>query len=83
MLDISITYLRGEDFANDAINLEIDLLNQFEPHIERISLVPDLEKKFIVTVDGEQIYSLQEKSNSYNPQEIIGMIQYLIHRGHL
>jgi predicted Rdx family selenoprotein len=83
MLNIVIPYKRGDDYANDAVNLEIELLNQFEPHIEQITLVPNDEKSFVVEVNGQQIYSLQESGSEYDSQKVLGMIQYLIHRGHL
>lgn len=83
MLSIAIGYPRGDELANEAVNLEIDLLNQFESEIEQIALVPHPEKEFTVDVDGQLIYSMQDSSRPYRPQEITGMIQYLIHRGHL
>jgi len=60
--------------------LAAELLNQFEPHIEAISLHPSQGGRFEIVVNGETIYSKLSTGRHANPGEITGLFKRYIER---
>ncbi len=55
-----------------------DLLKQFEPEIETITLVPSDSGRFEVTVNGKLIYSKLKLGRHANPGEVAGLLEQML-----
>jgi len=53
-------------------------LQQFEPNIESITLVPSDSGRFEITVNGKLIYSKLETHRHAEPGEIVGLIKKIL-----
>jgi selenoprotein W-related protein len=54
-----------------------ELLNNFEPEIESITLVPSEGGRFEVTVNDKLVYSKLKTGRHVDPGEVVGLIQKL------
>ena len=54
-----------------------ELLNNFEPEIESISLVPSDGGRFEVTINGNLVYSKLNTGRHAEPGEVVGLIRKL------
>jgi selenoprotein W-related protein len=54
-----------------------ELLNNFEPEIESITLVPSEGGRFEVTVNDQLVYSKLKTGRHVDPGEVVGLIQKL------
>jgi selenoprotein W-related protein len=55
-----------------------DLLKEFEPEIEALSLIPSDGGKFEVTVNHKLVYSKLRTNRHAEPGEVAGLIQNFI-----
>ena len=60
------------------MGLVADLLKDFEPEIENVTLVPSTGGRFEVSVNGQLIYSKLQTGRHAAPGEIIGLFQELL-----
>jgi selenoprotein W-related protein len=59
------------------VSLADDLLKNFEPEIESITLVPSQGGRYEISVNGQLIYSKLQTGRHANPGEVIGLVQKL------
>jgi selenoprotein W-related protein len=55
--------------------LTTELLNEFEPDIEQITLIPSSDGRFEVEVDGALVYSKMETGRHASPGEVVGLVR--------
>jgi selenoprotein W-related protein len=60
------------------VSLTNELLEQFEPEIESLSLIPSSGGRFEVTVNGKLLYSKLETSRHAEPGEVSGLVKKLL-----
>jgi selenoprotein W-related protein len=60
------------------VSLANELLNQFEPEIESMTLIPSNGSRFEVTVNNTLLYSKIQTGRHANPGEVLGLIKELI-----
>jgi selenoprotein W-related protein len=59
------------------VSLADDLLTNFEPEIESVTLVPSNGGRFEISVNGQLIFSKLQTGHHPEPGEIIGLVQKL------
>jgi selenoprotein W-related protein len=59
------------------VSLADDLLKNFEPEIESITLVPSQGGRYEISVNGQLVYSKLQTGRHANPGEVIGLVQKL------
>jgi len=59
------------------VGLASDLLTNFEPEIESVSLVPSSGGRYENSVNGQWIYSKLQTGLQPEPGEVIGLVQKL------
>jgi selenoprotein W-related protein len=59
------------------VSLADDLLKQFEPEIESLSLVPSSGGRFEISVNERLIFSKLKTGRHAEPGEVIGLVQML------
>jgi selenoprotein W-related protein len=59
------------------VGLADDLLKNFEPEIESVTLIPSNGGRYEISVDGQLIYSKLQTGRHADPGEVIGLIQKL------
>jgi selenoprotein W-related protein len=60
------------------VGLASDLLENFEPEIESVTLVPSDGGRYEISVNDQLIYSKLQTGRHAEPGEVIGLIQKLI-----
>jgi selenoprotein W-related protein len=60
------------------VSLASDLLENFEPEIESVTLVPSDGGRYEISVNDQLIYSKLQTGRHAEPGEVIGLIQKLI-----
>jgi selenoprotein W-related protein len=60
------------------VSLANELLNQFEPEIESMTLIPSNGSRFEVTFNNTLLYSKLQTGRHANPGEVLGLIKELI-----
>ncbi len=60
------------------MSLAADLLKNFEPEIETLSLVPSDGGRFEVTVNDKLVYSKLETKRHAEPGEVVGLVKKLL-----
>jgi selenoprotein W-related protein len=60
------------------VGLASDLLENFEPEIEGVTLVPSDGGRYEISVNDQLIYSKLQTGRHAEPGEVIGLIQKLI-----
>jgi selenoprotein W-related protein len=60
------------------VSLANELLNQFEPEIESLTLIPSNGSRFEVTANNTLLYSKLQTGRHANPGEVLGLIKELI-----
>jgi len=60
------------------VSLAADLLRNFEPEIETLSLAPSDGGRFEVTVNDKLVYSKLETGRHAEPGEVVGLVQKLL-----
>jgi selenoprotein W-related protein len=59
-----------------------ELLSNFEPEIETVTLIPSQGGRFEVDVNGALIYSKLQTRRHAQPGEVVGLVkEYLMKRG--
>jgi selenoprotein W-related protein len=58
-----------------------ELLNEFEPEIESVTLSPSDGGRFEVTVNNKLIYSKLETNRHPEPGEVAGMVRKIVQEG--
>jgi selenoprotein W-related protein len=62
------------------VGLANDLLKNFEPEIESITLVPSNGGRYEISVNGQLLYSKLQTRRHADPGEVIGLVQKLSKR---
>jgi selenoprotein W-related protein len=57
------------------VSLAADLLKNFEPEIETLSLVPSDGGRFEVTVNDKLVYSKLQNGRHAEPGEVVGLVK--------
>jgi Uncharacterized protein conserved in bacteria len=57
------------------VSLANELLSNFEPKIENITLIPSDGSRFEVTVNTTLLYSKLQTGRHANPGEIVGLVE--------
>jgi selenoprotein W-related protein len=60
------------------VGLASDLLENFEPEIESVTLVPSDGGRYEISVNEQLVYSKLQTGRHAEPGEVIGLIQKLI-----
>ncbi len=60
------------------MSLATELLKQFEPEIESLTLVPSDGGKFEIQVNGTLIYSKLEAKRHAEPGEVVGLVEKIL-----
>ena len=60
------------------MSLAIDLLKNFEPQIESVTLVPSEGGRYEISVNDQLIYSKLQTGRHAEPGEVIGLVKKLI-----
>jgi selenoprotein W-related protein len=60
------------------VGLANELLNQFEPEIESLTLIPCDGSRFEVTANNTLLYSKLQTGRHANPGEVLGLIKEFI-----
>jgi len=58
--------------------LAADLIREFEPEIESLTLVPSDGGRFEVSVNGKLVYSKLETHRHAEPGEVAGLIHKMV-----
>lgn len=58
-----------------------DLLKNFEPEIESITVIPSDGGRFEVTVNGKLLYSKLQTGRHAEPGEILGLVRKYLQEG--
>jgi selenoprotein W-related protein len=61
--------------------LAAELLDQFEPEIESVTLIPSEEGRYEIEVNGELIYSKLKTNRHAQPGEISNLIRQRLESG--
>jgi selenoprotein W-related protein len=59
------------------VGLADDLLKNFEPEIESITLVPSNGGRYEISVNGQLIFSKLQTGRHADPGEVIGLVRKL------
>jgi selenoprotein W-related protein len=57
------------------VSLADDLLKNFEPEIESVTLIPSNGGRYEISINGQLIYSKLQTGRHADPGEVIGLIQ--------
>jgi selenoprotein W-related protein len=60
------------------VGLANDLLKNFEPEIESITLVPSDRGQYEITVNNQLVYSKLESGRHAEPGEVVGLVKKLV-----
>jgi selenoprotein W-related protein len=60
------------------VSLATDLLKNFEPEIESVTLTPSDGGRFEVDVNGNLVYSKLQTKRHAEPGEVVGLVQKLL-----
>jgi selenoprotein W-related protein len=60
------------------VSLANDLLKNFEPEIESITLIPSDSGRFEVNVSGNLVYSKLQTKRHAEPGEVVGLVRKLL-----
>jgi selenoprotein W-related protein len=59
------------------VSLANDLLKNFEPEIESVTLIPSNGGRYEISVNGQLIFSKLKTGRHAEPGEVIGLVQKL------
>ena len=59
------------------MSLADDLLKNFEPEIESVTLVPSNGGRYEISVNGQLIFSKLKTGRHAEPGEVVGLVQKL------
>ncbi len=62
------------------MSLATELLREFEPEIESITLVPSEGGRFEVTINGKLIYSKLQTHRHAEAGEVAGLVRALLYK---
>jgi selenoprotein W-related protein len=60
------------------VSLANDLLKNFEPEIESMTLIPSDSGRFEVNVNGNLVYSKLQTKRHAEPGEVVGLVRKLL-----
>jgi selenoprotein W-related protein len=60
------------------VSLADELLKNFEPEIESITLIPSSGGRYEVTVNETLVYSKLQTGRHANPGEVLGLVEKII-----
>jgi selenoprotein W-related protein len=60
------------------VSLATDLLKNFEPQIESVTLVPSEGGRYEISVNDQLIYSKLQTGRHAEPGEVVGLVKKLI-----
>jgi selenoprotein W-related protein len=62
------------------VSLANDLLKEFEPEIESVTLLPSDGGRYEVTVNGNLVYSKLQTRRHAEPGEVAGLVRKILER---
>jgi selenoprotein W-related protein len=62
------------------VSLASDLLQNFEPEIESVTLVPSDGGRYEITVDETLVYSKLQTGRHAEPGEVVGLVKTLLQK---
>ena len=77
-MNIEIIYCASWNYAPRATSLVVDILDEFQPVIESIRLVPSTGGVFEVSVNDELIFSKKKLERHAEPGEVIDIVSNII-----
>ena len=77
-MNIEIVYCSSWNYAPRATSLVADILDEFQPAIESIKLVPSTGGVFEVSIDDELIFSKKKLERHAEPGEVIDIFRNII-----
>jgi len=60
------------------VGLANELLKNFEPEIESITLIPSEGGRYEVTVNDSLVYSKLQTGRHANPGEVVGLVEKIV-----
>jgi len=75
LANIEITYCAVWHYTDRAVGLAAELIKEFEPEIETLSLIPSDGGRFEIELNGELIYSKLQTRRHAEPGEISGIVR--------
>ena len=77
-MNIEIIYCASWNYAPRATSLVVDILEEFQPVVESIRLVPSTGGVFEVSVNDELIFSKKKLERHAEPGEVIDIFRNII-----
>jgi len=75
LVKLNLVYCAVWNYTDRAVGLAAELLKEFEPNIESITLVPSDGGRFEFSVDGKLIYSKLATHRHAEPGEVAGLVR--------
>jgi len=75
VLKFILVYCAVWNYTDRAVGLAAELLKEFEPEIESITLVPSDGGRYEFSVDGKLLYSKLATHRHAEPGEIAGLVR--------
>jgi selenoprotein W-related protein len=60
------------------VSLVTDLIKNFEPQIESITLIPSTDGKFEISINNQSVYSKLETGRHAEPGEVVKLVRKFI-----
>jgi selenoprotein W-related protein len=75
LMKMDLVYCAVWNYTDRAAGLAAELLKEFEPNIESITLVPSDGGRFEFSVDGRLLYSKLATHRHAEPGEVISLVR--------
>jgi selenoprotein W-related protein len=62
------------------VGLTNELLQNLEPEIESITLIPSEGGRYEITVNDKLVYSKLQTGRHANPEEVLGLVEELLRK---
>ena len=79
LLKLNLVYCAVWHYTDRATGLVAELLNQFEPEIESLTLVPSDGGRFEFSINGKLVFSKLELHRHAELGEIAGLVREYLH----
>jgi selenoprotein W-related protein len=75
LMKLNLVYCAVWNYTDRAVGLTAELLKEFEPNIESVTLVPSDGGRFELTVNGELLYSKLATHRHADPGEVERLVR--------
>lgn len=75
LANIKIIYCAVWHYTDRAVGLAAELLKEFEPELENLTLIPSDGGKFEVSLNGDLVYSKLQTRRHAEPGEILNLVK--------